>query len=107
MTELDLKEYKDTLKTHLFSLHKKRITELKLFSKEHCCLKYNIFVLNAFIDFLDNNLYLGLLSEYDNNIIEYCSLIDYVELVNKALNTDYKPTFLIDVTNNKSITHGF
>ena len=103
MTELQFNSYKGEIKRSIFALTKKRVNKWKLFDKQEKCLEYNIFILSTYINFLDNYFLFGLQSEYDNNIIDYCSLIRYSELVNKILGTNYKPTFLIDVVNNKSI----
>ena len=108
MTEEQLNSYRGEIKRGIFLSTKKKINKWKLFDKQEKCLEYNIFILSTYINFLDNYFLFGLQSEYDNNIIDYCSLIKYSELVNKILGTNYKPTFLTDVVNNKSlIDNGF
>ena len=106
MTELQLNSYKEEIKKSIFALHKKRVNKWKLFDTQEKCLEYNIFILSTYINFLDNYFLFGLQSEYNNNIIDYCSLINYSELVNSILGTNYKPTFLTDVVNNKSLIDG-
>ena len=103
MTELQLNSYNEEIKRSIFALTKKRVNKWKVFDKQERCLEYNIFILSTYINFLDNYFLFGLQSEYDNNIIDYCTLIRYSELVNKILGTNYKPTFLTDVVNNKSL----
>ena len=108
MTESQLLYYKEEIKKSIFAMTKKKVNKWKLFDNQERCLEYNIFILSTYINFLDNYFLFGLQSEYDNNIIDYCSLVNYSELVNKILGTNYKPTFLTDVVNNKSlIDNGF
>lgn len=106
MTELEFNNYKIEVKKSIFALTKKKVNKWKLFDKHDKCLSFNIFILSTYIDFLDNYFLLGSQSEYSNNIIDYCSLIRYSELANSIMGTNYKPTFLLDVSNNKSIIDG-
>lgn len=101
----EFEDYKVTMKNHLMDLHQTRINKQKIFARDVCGF-YKIQILTAFVDFLDNYYIFTTLDAYDDNIIEYCSLINFMELTNKILKTNYKPTFLLDVSNNQSIING-
>lgn len=106
MTVEELHNYKLELKTALGVLNLKRVLSWNIFQKR--CIKTTLYIniLTSYIDFLENHLIMTISDEYEMNILEYCDLIKYSETINKILKTNYKPTFLLDKTNNKSILDG-
>lgn len=106
MTDKQLDTYKQELKNAIFALNRKRMIGLNLFDTQECCLSYNIFFLSTFVDYLDSRFLLGNQNEYYHNILNYCSLLEYSELANEIMSTNYKPTFMLDATNNQSIING-
>lgn len=105
MTREEFALYKKTIKSDYVSLSSKMLDGFYIFSNDVNSIKRKVNVANVIVKYINEDLIIA--NEGSNiNILTNQEIIKLSEVLNTIINKRYKPTFLLDVNNYKSIREG-
>lgn len=106
MIATEFATYQKNILNDYADLSSKLASKYNVFSKDIKEYELKLRVSNAIIKYIVDDLVLTNEAGYSINIIDYDVLIKLSECLNRQISKNYKPTFLTDVENYKSIREG-
>jgi hypothetical protein len=103
MTREEFKTYKKAIIVDRLSIANILIQKYNIFAIDSIQLTKDLTIINFIVKYFTKDLIIANEVEFDINIVDYATTIKLSELLNKKLKKQYKPTFLLDITNYKSI----
>jgi hydroxymethylpyrimidine pyrophosphatase-like HAD family hydrolase len=107
MSTDDFVNYKKQINSDYHDLIMDLCKKLNIFAIDLCRYKKKSMIAFYIVQFMNDDLQVTASNGFDINILTYSEVIKLAETLNKQYNTRYKPTFLTDVENYKSIREGF
>lgn len=106
MTSAEFKTYQDAIADDYQDLSMDLLSKYDIFARDVFKYEDRLAISSIIVEYLVDELVLSSTDSFDINILTHSETIKLSECLNKQLNTRYKPTFLTDVDNYKSIREG-
>lgn len=106
MDSSSLTTYLTTISDDYHNLTIDLLSKYYMFTNDITLFETRLSIAKIILRYFNEDLILSSEDSFGINILEHSDVIKLSGVLNKCLNVSYKPTFLTDIENYKSITQG-